>query len=109
MKISQLIIIAGSILLATTAYRQFTSSDALRSNGLVIPKHVVPIFEGWRSKHAKAYSTSEERSYRLGIFYKNYLKVKNHDKTRRYTIGLNKFADMSKEEFRVKHMGYKRT
>jgi len=51
-------------------------------------------------KYNKNYSREEE-SYRLGVFMDNIVKIEAHnaDKTQTYKMGINKFTDMTQEEF----------
>lgn len=61
------------------------------------------------SKYQKAYITKEEFNYRWGIFSKalETIKAKNSQQGRTYVLGVNKFADWTKEEFRTM-LGYKK-
>jgi len=60
----------------------------------------VASFQNFVQKHNRNYLTKEEYSARLGIFAKNLEIIRQHDPVASgYKIGVNKFADMSLEEF----------
>ena len=60
------------------------------------------------SEHRRSYGTKEEYAYRLSLFATAYEKVHNHNSTDTgFTIGINKFADMSSYEYR-QMLGYKK-
>jgi C1A family cysteine protease len=68
---------------------------------------VKPIFEKWATKHGKNYSTVAEKTFRLEVFVKNYSKMIRINKSgKSYKAGINKFSDLTKEEFEAKYMGY---
>lgn len=59
------------------------------------------------SEHRRSYGTKEEYEYRLSLFAAAYEKVKSHDSADTgFTIGINKFADMSAYEYK-QMLGYK--
>lgn len=76
-----------------------------------IPTHIHAKFLNWRMTFNKMYNTPREYIYRVQIFYENYLKFKEimQDNSLLYKAELNKFADLSKEEFLSKWGGYMRT
>lgn len=65
-------------------------------------------FMKWKSFHNKNYSTPKEHLYRFGIFLKNTEVVKSHNLGNHgFTLALNKFADLTTEEFKAKYTGFK--
>ncbi|GAB2301212.1 hypothetical protein Dimus_035246 [Dionaea muscipula] len=67
------------------------------------------IFQQWKQKHGKVYKHAEEAAKRLDNFKRNlkYVIDKNNSNRRRsnnsvtgHTVGLNRFADLSNEEFK---------
>jgi len=52
------------------------------------------------------YNNLEEDEYRFQIFSENYRKIQQHNanQTKAYTMGLNKFADLSPAEFREQYL-----
>ena len=63
-------------------------------------------FQDFLKKENKKYTTIEEYLARFQIFKKNYLKLESFtvtsDKT--YSVGINKFADMTPQEFRRNYL-----
>ena len=65
-------------------------------------------FISFVSEHRRSYGTKEEYEYRLSLFATAYDRVKDHDSTDAgFTIGINKFADMSTYEYK-QMLGYKK-
>jgi len=58
------------------------------------------------AEHRRSYGTKEEYEYRLSLFTEVYERVQAHDATVGYTIGINKFSDMSTYEYK-QMLGYK--
>ena len=70
--------------------------------------NVTSVFEDWKVNNSKYYETPNEHMYRFSIFSENYnnIQFKNSLK-RNVTLGLNKFADLTNEEFKASHLnGY---
>lgn len=61
----------------------------------------------FNSKYNKVYSDPDFFAYRLGVFAMNYKKIKSHPMNSTYTLGINKFADMTAAEFKKSHLGLK--
>ncbi|UVC54313.1 cysteine proteinase precursor [Theileria orientalis] len=60
-------------------------------------------FELFTVAYGKKYANFDKRTDRFIIYRNNYLKVKDHNGKAPYTLELNKFADMSDEEFMKLH------
>ncbi|XP_050225567.1 cysteine protease XCP1-like [Mercurialis annua] len=80
-------------------------------NELLSEERVNDLFQQWREKHRKVYKNAEESENMLQHFKRNlnYViemnqKMKNSGSGSGFTVGLNKFADMSNEEFRGKYL-----
>ncbi|KAF7840333.1 ervatamin-B-like [Senna tora] len=62
------------------------------------------VFQQWMKEHGRMYESSEESDGRFQIFQRNlkYISERNNaiKRSSKYRLGLNKFADMSGEEFR---------
>ncbi|KAB5560702.1 hypothetical protein DKX38_005659 [Salix brachista] len=70
---------------------------------LLSDDRIVEIFQQWRERHQKAYKHVEEAERRFANFKRNlkYIIEKTGKETAlRHRVGLNKFADLSNEEFR---------
>ncbi|XP_042460844.1 zingipain-2-like [Zingiber officinale] len=67
------------------------------------------IFERWMADHGRTYRDEAEKDYRREVFARNleYVTAFRRDKGRRrsYTVGLNRFADHTKEEFLATYTG----
>jgi len=63
-------------------------------------------FEQFEKKYEKRYSSLEERSLRREIYEGNLRFVQNHnlDGTKTYTVGINRFADLTSQEFARLHL-----
>ncbi|WOL02246.1 zingipain-1-like [Canna indica] len=59
------------------------------------------MFEQWIAQHGRQYKDESEKLYRLGVFTGNMERVSSflQSDKRSYTIGLNRFADLTTEEF----------
>lgn len=74
-------------------------------------EHGLKLFELWRAKHGKVYRHPAEKARRFENFLKNLEYVRERNAARRGTsspaghaVGLNKFADLSNEEFRAMYL-----
>ncbi|PRQ31385.1 putative fruit bromelain [Rosa chinensis] len=65
--------------------------------------------EQWMAKHGRVYPNAAEKERRLGIFRKNveYVEKFNNEANKTYKLNINKFSDMTDEEFRRYHTGFK--
>jgi C1A family cysteine protease len=62
-------------------------------------------FEAWVEKNSKIYLTNEEYNYRFSIFSSNFNYVyDSNSRNRSVTLALNKFADMTNNEFSKRHL-----
>lgn len=63
-------------------------------------------YQEWLTKHGKYYNDLDEVSRRFEIFRDNLRYIKEHNSgDHGYKLGLNRFADLTNEEFREKHFG----
>ncbi|KAM1022196.1 hypothetical protein FF1_043114 [Malus domestica] len=69
---------------------------------------VMSIYEGWLAEHGKAYNALGEKERRFQIFKDNlrYIDEQN-SKNLSYKLGLNRFADLSNDEYRNTYLGTK--
>ncbi|KAG2666278.1 hypothetical protein I3843_15G047000 [Carya illinoinensis] len=70
---------------------------------------VMAIYEGWLAKHGRAYNAIGEKEKRFYIFKDNlrFIDEHNAEKNRTYKLGLNRFADLTNEEYRTTYLGAK--
>lgn len=67
-------------------------------------------FQDWMRYNNKTYSAQYEMLYRRRVFYDNLRRIEAHNaEGHSWTMGANKFADMTATEFRVKYVagGYR--
>lgn len=73
-------------------------------------ERTLELFQAWKEAHNKEYRTEEETRRRLESFKRNlrYVVERNSNKIKAeekgHIVGLNKFADMSNEEFKEVYM-----
>ncbi|KAF1867218.1 hypothetical protein Lal_00049647 [Lupinus albus] len=69
---------------------------------------VLQLFQLWQKEHEREYRNPEEESSRFQIFKKNLLYINEKNAKRKsllqHHLGLNKFADMSPEEFKKTYL-----
>ncbi|KAL2475213.1 Senescence-specific cysteine protease SAG12 [Abeliophyllum distichum] len=66
--------------------------------------------EQWITQHGHIYKDAKEKDTRFKIFKDNVGRIEafNSGTNKGYMLSVNKFADMTNEEFRISHNGYKR-
>lgn len=60
------------------------------------------LFKDWTIKYGKEYTTSLEYRYRFSVFAENWAHITMHNsiKASTHTLAINRFADLTNEEFR---------
>jgi C1A family cysteine protease len=59
------------------------------------------LFTQWKLTHNKSYKLGHEEEHRFNIFATNYVYIQMHNiQNKGVTLGLNKFADLTSDEFR---------
>ncbi|CAI0389107.1 unnamed protein product [Linum tenue] len=82
--------------------------DASSASSWRTDDEVMTIYEEWLAKHAKAYSNAlgGEKEKRFQIFKDNLRFIDGHNSLNHtYTVGLNKFADLTNDEYRSQYLG----
>ncbi|KAL6215459.1 hypothetical protein ACLB2K_014889 [Fragaria x ananassa] len=80
-----------------------SSSDSRRSDD-----EVMSLYERWLAEHGKAYNGLGEKEKRFQIFKDNLRFIDEHNALNlSYKLGLNRFADLSNEEYRSTFLGTK--
>lgn len=65
------------------------------------------LFENWRREYNKNYDTDLEYRYRFSVFSENYANIQSKNSLgRSVVLGLNKFADLTNNEFRSRHVNH---
>ena len=74
-------------------------------SALTLPSSQVQ-FQQWTEKHGKEYASIEEENARFEIFEKSLKKIEeiNNDSTKTWTAGLNKFSDLTWDEFKYYYL-----
>eukprot|EP01017_Pseudomicrothorax_dubius_P026174 TRINITY_DN28_c0_g1_i2.p1 TRINITY_DN28_c0_g1~~TRINITY_DN28_c0_g1_i2.p1 ORF type:complete len:361 (+),score=109.91 TRINITY_DN28_c0_g1_i2:150-1232(+) len=90
---------------------------AQHSQGVLAPTNLINVvednivleaFNNFVKRYNKAYITEQERAYRLRVFASNVQKIRAQNSLgHSYTLGINKFADLTAEEFRARYLGLK--
>ncbi|WOH02828.1 hypothetical protein DCAR_0522220 [Daucus carota subsp. sativus] len=84
--------------------------DQTHTNSLIrTDDEVMTMYNSWLVKHGKSYNALGEKETRFQIFKDNLRYIDNHnaDPDRSYELGLNRFADLTNEEYRAKYLGTK--
>lgn len=69
---------------------------------------VMAMYEAWLVKHGKVYNALGEKEKRFEIFKDNLRFIDEHNsQDRTYKLGLNRFADLTNEEYRSTYLGTK--
>ena len=69
-------------------------------------EEVKAVYESWLVKHGKVYNAIGEKEKRFEIFQDNLKFIDEHNaENRPYKVGLNKFADLTNEEYRSMFVG----
>ncbi|KAJ4700518.1 Cysteine Protease [Melia azedarach] len=65
--------------------------------------------EQWMAEYGRTYQDEAEKQLRLNIFKQNleYVEKANKEGNRTYKLSVNKFSDLTNEEFRALYTGYK--
>lgn len=68
--------------------------------------NVWTMFEGFKEKFDKKYSSLEELEARFTVFRENMKTIQEHNSgLHNYTLGVNAFSDLTEEEFKEKYVG----
>lgn len=82
-----------------------------RKNLSQVPEHIEQAFRTWMIVHSKSYATPQEHQFRKLAFMRNFLMVQANNANPAFTFvsELNKFSDLSTEEFKARFNGLKPT
>ncbi|CAI8041681.1 Cathepsin L [Geodia barretti] len=61
-------------------------------------------WEAWKREHGKSYTDDLEESLRHAIWFQNYHHIEEHNKKESFQLGLNEFADLTREQFVQKYL-----
>ncbi|KAL6966139.1 putative cysteine protease rd21b [Sarracenia purpurea var. burkii] len=69
-------------------------------------EEVMALYESWLVKHGKFYNALGEKEKRFQIFKDNLRFIDEHNAEKRtYKVGLNRFADLTNDEYRSMYLG----
>ncbi|KAK4798572.1 hypothetical protein SAY86_030898 [Trapa natans] len=103
LRISTLVILLS---LALTLSYSFPDISLPMSSGPRSERELESLYESWLARHGKAYNGVTEKEARFEIFKDNLRFVDDHNSLNRtYRLGLNKFADLTNEEYRARFLG----
>jgi C1A family cysteine protease len=95
-----------SIILAATVLSIGIFNSIQNKTNLTNDAAIWQKFQSWQSQHLRLYGSPQEQKYRFEVFKNNYLEVKSvNERETSFRFGLNKFSDMTKEEFAAKYLG----
>ena len=103
-----LLVLCGLLFSSNVLGNISDATNAVTANVVVPTTNVTEVFEDWKVNNSKNYESDVEHMYRFSVFSENYnhIQFKNSLK-RNLTLGLNKFADLTNEEFKAVHLnGY---
>lgn len=68
---------------------------------------IVAAFEKFKAKYNKRYINAQEEAYRLRVFRDFFYRMKKltDQGTEGYTLGITKFADLTRDEFKARYLG----
>ncbi|CBZ49954.1 cathepsin L, related [Neospora caninum Liverpool] len=73
-------------------------------------EHFQNAFGSFRATYGKSYATEEETQKRYAIFKNNLAYIHTHNQQGySYSLKMNHFGDLSREEFRRKYLGYNKS
>uniref|UniRef100_A0A5B7BTU5 Putative cysteine protease n=1 Tax=Davidia involucrata TaxID=16924 RepID=A0A5B7BTU5_DAVIN len=86
------------------------ASPAASSSRLLNEQSMLERHEQWMAHHGRVYTDAKEKDMRFTIFKENVERIEafNAGVDRGYKQSVNQFADLTNEEFRASHTGYKR-
>ncbi|CAJ1938664.1 unnamed protein product [Sphenostylis stenocarpa] len=97
------------ILLVSFTWLSFAFPSAYSNHGrgklhkLSSEEEVLQLFQEWQNEHGRKYGNPQEKAKRFNIFQRNLRYINEMNAKRKsptqHRLGLNKFADMSPEEF----------
>ena len=95
----------------TLLFLSFTLSYAIKTSTIInyTDNEVMAMYEEWLVKHQKVYNELGKKDKRFQVFKDNlgFIQEHNNNLNNTYKLGLNKFADMTNEEYRAMYLGTK--
>ncbi|TKY55678.1 Cysteine proteinase RD21a [Spatholobus suberectus] len=100
---------ATMAMISTVLFLSFALSLAMDMSIInYTDNEVMAMYEEWLVKHQKVYNGLGEKNKRFQVFKDNLGFIQEHNaQNHTYKLGLNKFADMTNEEYRAMYFGTK--
>ncbi|GAA0152813.1 cysteine protease [Lithospermum erythrorhizon] len=101
------------LIISYLSVSSFANDQTHQSSTIVGPSRtedeMMAMYDSWLVNHGKSYNAIGEKSKRFQIFKDNlkYIDEHNNLPNRSYKLGLNRFADLSNEEYRRNYLGAK--
>ncbi|CAO2037701.1 unnamed protein product [Urochloa humidicola] len=108
-----LVTLTGLLPLAASSRGHGIGSTTDDRPALLVEPHdllMMERFHGWMVKHVRSYATADEKLRRLEIYRQNvrFIEAANRDGRLSYTLGENKFTDLTHEEFLARYTSSRR-
>jgi len=100
MKLAIVLSVIGAFVAVSSVYKMSTAQTTNQ-----VPEHVKQMFNSWKSQYERGYGVDAEEAYRLQVFNENYNTVNSLNARGGASFELNKFGDMTKEEFKKTYLG----
>ncbi|KNA09069.1 hypothetical protein SOVF_157000, partial [Spinacia oleracea] len=101
--ISTVLVISSAIDISIVSYNQENPSKEPTER---TDADVMTLYESWLVKHGKNYNALGEKERRFGVFKDNLRYIDDHNtQNRSFKLGLNRFADLTNEEYRSMYLG----
>lgn len=92
-----------ALLVLTLRASSFASASRELGEMSMIERH-----ERWMAQHGKAYEDAAEKERRFEIFKSNFELIQTFNNgNHKFRLGLNRFADLTNDEFRATHNGFR--
>ena len=96
-----------ALLALLSAGAMYSFKQCINTKRVAANSTIEVAFNNWLSTQNKMYASPAEKAYRMTVFAANYQKVAQDNQIYSHTSSLNKFADLTEEEFITKYTGLK--
>jgi xylem cysteine proteinase len=102
-----IIALVGVVAIVGTVLLFAGQKEAKRTLQSSVEPHIQAAFEKFKAKFNKKYVTPQEEAYRLRVFRDFFYRMKRltDQGTNGYTLGITKFADLTRDEFKARYLG----
>ncbi|KAK1427443.1 hypothetical protein QVD17_16129 [Tagetes erecta] len=108
MKLTSMVLLLPFVLFAISSAIDMPNVGYTDAHMTTTNEEINAMYMSWRVKHGKFYNSVGENTKRFQIFNANFRYIEQHNsRNSSYKLGLNKFADMSPQEYRLLNNGAK--